>query len=168
MGIMRTAAVKGIIPAGNKVTELRSNLTRLMNECAIVLEERFGQEGLDALTEVFSRLGSQDAKSMKERLRLDNGLEDASDAWKVIGHMFGAKMNDTWKSEEYVEFDHPFCPQHSEFQKHNALYCDTVCLPYVKAVAEGIAPGISVGVVRKATKDSTCIKSLELEKPRSE
>ncbi|TXT57397.1 MAG: hypothetical protein BAJATHORv1_10098 [Candidatus Thorarchaeota archaeon] len=168
MGIMRTAAAKGLIPAGNKISELRGNLTRLMTESAKVLEERFGQEGLDALSEVFRRLGSEDAEAMKKRLGLEDGLKDASDAWKVIGHVFGAKMNATWKSDGYVEFDHPFCPQHAEFQKQGKLFCDTVCLPYVTAVAEGIAPEITVGVVRKATEDSTCIKSLKLENVPSE
>jgi len=49
MGIMKTAAVKGIIPASNKVGELRSNLVRLMTEMPIVLEERFGAAGLEAV-----------------------------------------------------------------------------------------------------------------------
>ena len=80
MGVMKTAAVKGIIPAGNKVSELRLNLMRLMTEMSIVLEERFGSEGLDAVSEIFRRLGEDDARTMKDRLGFGDTLKDAHDA----------------------------------------------------------------------------------------
>jgi hypothetical protein len=112
MGIMKTAAVKGIIPAGNKVSELRSNLGRLMTETAIVMEERFGKDGLDAVAEVFQ------------------------------------------------ETDHPYCPQHEGFIKKGKLFCESVCWPYVSAVAEGIAPGVKMEVPKPATMDATCTKAL--------
>ncbi len=160
MGIMRTAATKGIIPAGNKVSELRSNLTRLMSTMAEVLDERFGKEGLNAISEIFRRLGAQDASAMKERLGLGSSLKDAVDAWIVIGHVMGAKMKTNWTSENKVETTHPYCPQYEEFKKDGKLYCESVCLPYVGAVAEGIAPEIKMEVVRAANGDDTCIKAL--------
>jgi len=160
MGLMKTAAVKGIIPAGNKVSELRSNLGRLMIETAIVMEERFGKDGLDAVAEVFRRLGNEDAIAMKETLGLGNTLRDALDAWIVIGHVMGAKMKPRWISDNRVETDHPYCPQHEGFLKKGKLYCESLCWPYVSAVAEGIAPGVKMEVPKPATMDATCTKAL--------
>ncbi|MFW9919382.1 MAG: hypothetical protein ACFFED_07270 [Candidatus Thorarchaeota archaeon] len=162
MGLMRTAAIKGVIPAGNKVTELRDNLMRLMTTTAVVMEERFGQEGLDALAEVFRRLGSEDADAMKSRLGLGSTLKDALDAWLVIGHVMGSKIEVNWISENRVETDHPFCPQHSAFLKSGNLYCESVCYPYVEAVATGIAKGSKMEVPKPATKDGACTKAIIL------
>jgi hypothetical protein len=160
MGIMRTAAVKGLIPAGNKVTELRNNIIHLINETAIVLEEKLGEAGLDALSEVFKRLGFQDAKAMKERLGLGDTIQDSADAWSIIGHILGSKMNARWISEDRVEFDHLYCPQHEEFLKTNRIYCEKVCLPYVEAIAEGVSPDVKMEVVKMADTESTCIKAI--------
>ena len=106
MGVMKTAAVKGIIPAGSKVGELRSNLIRLMTEMPIVLEERFGAAGLEAVSEIFKRLGAEDATAMKDRLGFGDTLKDAHDAWIVIGHVMGSKMKAEWVSDDRVEFHH--------------------------------------------------------------
>ncbi len=157
---MRNAAVKGLIPPGNKVAELRMNLNRLMAEMASVLEERFGEKGLDAIAEIFRRLGEQDAAALKSRLNLGSSLKDAVDAWLVVGNVMGAKMVPRWVSDKRVETDHPFCPQYEAFKKRGKLYCEAVCLPYVSAVAEGVAPEVKMEVVRAATKDATCIKAL--------
>jgi len=54
MGVLKTAAVKGIIPAGNKVGELRSNMFRLITEMPLVLEERFEAELLEAVAEMIA------------------------------------------------------------------------------------------------------------------
>lgn len=160
MGIMRTAAVKGIIPAGNKVAELRSNIVRLINETALVLEERLGEEGLDALSEIFKRLGLQDAKDMKDRLGLGNGIHDSADAWSIIGNILGSKMKAHWISEDRAEFEHLFCPQYEEFLKTNRFYCENVCLPYVEAIAEGISPDVKMEVIKPADNESACIKAI--------
>ncbi|TFF91205.1 hypothetical protein EU545_05090 [Candidatus Thorarchaeota archaeon] len=160
MGIMKAAAVRGLIPAGNKVNELRDNLTRLMAEMGVVLEERFGQEGLDAISEIFRRLGEEDAKNMRERLGLGDTLSDAVDAWKVVGHVMGAKMEAQEISPDRVETTHPFCPQYEAFKDVGKLYCESVCLPYVRAIGEGIGKGVRMEVVRPADEESTCIKAL--------
>ncbi len=162
MGLMRTAAVKGIIPAGNKVTELRNNLMRLMTMTAVVMEERFGQDGLDAVAEVFRRLGEEDAKALKDRLGLDSALKDALDAWIVIGNIMGTKIETNWVSENHVETDHPFCPQHASFLEIGRLYCEPVCQPYVGAVATGIAQGSRMEVPRPATLEKACKKAIVL------
>ncbi len=163
MGLMKTAAVKGIIPPGNKVSELRSNLMRLMSTMAIVLDERFGNEGLEAVAEIFKRLGEEDAKALKEMLGLGTTLNDSADAWTVIGHVMGAKMKTRWISETRVETDHPVCPQYDAFMEGGKLYCESVCYPYVKAVGEGIGIGVKMEIVRAADKDGTCIKTLFTE-----
>ncbi|NWF97242.1 MAG: hypothetical protein HXY34_13980 [Candidatus Thorarchaeota archaeon] len=163
MGLMRSAAVKGLIPAGSKVTELRQNLIRLMSEMSTVLDERLGAQGLEAISEVFRRLGSQDAKTMSERLGLGSTLRDAVDAWLVIGHVMGARMVPKWVSKNRVETTHPFCPQYESFKARGKLYCGAVCLPYVGAVAEGICPGIRMEVVRPADENGTCVKALSLD-----
>jgi len=160
MGIKKTAATRGLIPAGNKVTELRGNLIRVMTEVPIVIEERFGQKGLDAVSEVFRRLGQEDAEAMKARLGLHDTLKDSLNAWKVIGPIMGARMEPHWVSKDRVEAFHPYCPQHEEFVAHGKVYCDVVCLPYMKALAEGVAPSVKMEVVRAATKDATCVKAL--------
>jgi hypothetical protein len=160
MGIMRTAAVKGLIPAGNKVSELRGNIIHLINEAALVLDEKLGEPGLEALSEVFRRLGHQDAKAMKERLGLGDGVKDSADAWSIIGHILGSKMEARWISEDRVEFDHLYCPQYEEFLKTNKMYCETVCLPYVEAIAEGISPDVKMEVVKTADEKSACIKAI--------
>ncbi|RDE13596.1 MAG: hypothetical protein C4K49_08425 [Candidatus Thorarchaeota archaeon] len=160
MGITKTAAVKGLIPAGNKVKELRGNLNRLMTEMPTVLEDRFGQAGLDAVAEIFRNLGAQDAATMKTRLGLGDTLRDSLDAWKVVGNVMGAKMVPKWVSETRVETNHPYCPQYEEFMKQGKLYCDSVCLPYVRAIAEGVSPKVKMEVVRAANKEATCIKAL--------
>lgn len=160
MGVMKTAAVKGIIPAGNKVGELRSNMFRLITEVPVVLEERFGSEGLEAVAEIFRRLGEQDASAMKERLGLGDALKDSVDAWVVIGHVMGSKMDVTWESENRAVANHPYCPQYDEFKKHGTIYCDSACLPYVGAVAEKIAPGVKMNLVRPADMSRTCTKAL--------
>lgn len=54
MGVMKTAAVKGLIPTGNKVGELRSNMFRLITEMPLVLEGRFEAEGLEAVAEMIA------------------------------------------------------------------------------------------------------------------
>jgi hypothetical protein len=164
MGLMKSAAVKGIIPAGNKVSELRSNLIRLMTEMAIVFEERFGEEGLEAVSEVFRRLGEEDAKAMKERLGLGSTVKDALEAWLVIGHVMGSKMEHRWIDEAHVETDHPFCPQWEAFREKGSLYCEAVCYPYVRAVAEGIAPGVQMEVPKPATTEGACTKAIVLGK----
>ncbi|MBN2228859.1 MAG: hypothetical protein JW779_04625 [Candidatus Thorarchaeota archaeon] len=160
MGVMKTAAVKGIIPSGNKVSELRSNLLRLITETSIVLDERFGSDGLQAIEEIFRRLGEEDAKAMKERLGFGNSLKDALDAWMVIGHIMGSKMEPTWVSEKRVEVSHSYCPQHEEFMKRGKLYCNQACLPYVGAIGEKIGLGVKMDVVRPADEKDTCIKAL--------
>jgi hypothetical protein len=160
MGIMRTAAVKGLIPPGYKVNELRSNIVRLINETAIVLEEELGEPGLDALSDVFRRLGFQDAKAMKERLRLGKKIADSADAWSIIGNILGSKMRANWTSEDRVEFEHLYCPQYEEFLKTNRIYCEKVCLPYVKAIAEGVSPEVKMEIIKAADEESTCIKAI--------
>jgi hypothetical protein len=157
---MKTAAVKGLIPAGNKVGELRSNLIRLITEMPIVLEERFGEEGLKAVAEIFRRLGEEDAVAMKERLGLGETLKDSVDAWIVIGHVMGSKMDVTWENENRAVADHPYCPQYEEFKKHGKIYCESACWPYVGAVAEKIAPGVKMDVVRPADMNQPCRKAL--------
>jgi hypothetical protein len=160
VGIMKIAAVKGMIPAGNKVSELRSNLVRLITEMPIVLNERFGEEGLNAVAEIFRRLGEQDAIAMKERLGLGESLKDAVDAWIVIGHVMGSKMDVTWESENRAVADHPFCPQYEEFKKHGKIYCEFACWPYVGAIGEKIAPGVKMEIVQPADMNRTCTKAL--------
>jgi hypothetical protein len=157
---MKTAVVKGIIPAGYKVSELRSNLMRLITEMSLVLEERFGSEGLETVAEIFRCLGEQDALLMKERLGLGDTLKDSVDAWIVIGHIMGSKMEVTWESENRVVADHPYCPQYDEFKKHGKIYCETACLPYVGAVGEKIAPGVKMELVQSADMVRTCKKAL--------
>ena len=159
---MKTAAVKGIIPAGNKVSELRSNLIRLMTEMSIVLDERFGPEGLEAISEIFRRLGEDDAKAMKNRLGFGDTLKDAHDAWMVIGHVMGSKMKAEWVSENRVEFHHLFCPQYNAFKGRGKLYCDSVCLPYVSAVG-AMGKGVVTDVVKAADEAGPCIKGLSIK-----
>ena len=162
MGVMKTAAVKGIIPAGNKVSELRSNLMRLMTEMSVVLEERFGTEGLEAISEIFRRLGEEDAKAMQERLGFGNTLKDAHDAWMVIGHIMGSKMRAEWISENRVEFHHLYCPQYDAFKERGKLYCDSVCLPYVSAVGR-IGDDVETDVVKPADENGPCAKGLSIK-----
>jgi hypothetical protein len=160
LGIMKTAAVKGIIPAGNKVSELRSNLLRLITETSIVLDERFGAAGLDAVTEIFRRLGEEDARTMKGRLGLGDSLKDSLDAWLVIGHIMGSKMKSDWISDTRVEVSHSYCPQYEEFMRHGKLYCASACLPYVAAVGENIGTGVTMDVVKAADENAPCVKAL--------
>jgi hypothetical protein len=162
LGLMKAAAVKGLIPAGNKVGELRSNLLRLITETSVVLDERFGPAGLEAVSEIFQRLGEEDAKTMKERLGFGNTLKDALDAWLVIGHIMGSKMEPNWVSENRVEVSHSYCPQHEEFLKRGNLYCTAACLPYVGAIAQDIGKGVKMDVVRAADENAPCIKALSV------
>ncbi|TFG34383.1 hypothetical protein EU527_03490 [Candidatus Thorarchaeota archaeon] len=162
MGIMKTAAVKGMIPAGNKVGELRSNILRLINETAVVLEERFGAAGLEAVEEIFRRLGENDADLMKERLGFGDTLKDSLDAWLVIGHILGSKMEPKWVSEKRVEVRHSYCPQHEEFMKHGKLFCTQACLPYVGAIGEKIGKDVKMDVVHAADENGPCIKALSI------
>jgi hypothetical protein len=157
---MKTAAVKGIIPAGNKVNELRSNVLRLISETSIVLDERFGAEGLEAIAEIFRRLGEEDAKAMKERLGFGDTLQDSLDAWLVIGHIMGSRMEPNWVSQDRVEVSHSYCPQHEQFLKRGKLYCTQACLPYVGAVGENVGKGVKMEVVRAADEKAPCIKAL--------
>jgi hypothetical protein len=163
LGLLKTAAVKGIIPAGNKVRELRSNLLRLVTRTATVMEERFGPAGRDAVAEIFRRLGEEDAKTMKEQLDLGDTLQDSLDAWLVIGHMFGSRMAPKWVSENHVDVSHSYCPQHEELVKNGKLYCIDACLPYVGAVGENIGKGVKMNVVRAADEHAPCIKSLSIQ-----
>ncbi|MBY8996203.1 MAG: hypothetical protein KGD60_00630 [Candidatus Thorarchaeota archaeon] len=160
MGIMKTAAVKGMIPAGNKVGELRSNLFRLITEMPFVLEDRFGAEGFDTVAEIFKRLGEQDATAMKKHLGLGDTLKDSVDAWIIIGHIMGSEMDVTWESENRAVANHPYCPQYEEFKKHGKIYCESACWPYVGAVAEKIAPGVKMEIVQQAEMGRTCTKAL--------
>ncbi len=162
MGIMKTAAVKGIIPSGNKVGELRTNLARLTTEMPIVLEERFGSAGLEAVSEIFKRLGTEDAKLMKDRLGFGDTLKDSHDAWVVIGHIMGAKMKADWISEKRVEFHHLYCPQYEAFKERGKLYCDSVCLPYVSAIGT-IGTGVKTDVVKPADENGPCVKGLSIK-----
>jgi hypothetical protein len=161
MGVMKTAAVKGIIPAGNKVSELRSNLLRLITELPLVLEERFGQEGLDAVLEIFRRLGEEDGIAMKERLGFGNSLQDSVDAWKVIGHIMGSKMEIEMQGDDRAVATHSFCPQYEMFKDQDKLhFCEYACWPYVSKVAEGIAPGVTMEIVQEADNERACTKAL--------
>ena len=160
MGLMKTAAVKGFIPAVFKVGELRSNLLRLISEMPIVLEERFGDAGLEAVAEIFRRLGEQDAVIMRERLGLGDTLKDAMDAWIIISHIMGSKMDVTWDGDHRAVADHPFCPQYEKYKEHGTLYCESACWPYVRAVGESIAPGVKMEMVRPADMNRACTKAL--------
>lgn len=165
MGLMKSAAVKGIIPAGNKVSELRTNLLRLITEIPLVLEERFGQEGLEAVSEIFQRLGREDAKFMKNRLGFGDDLQDSVDAWKVIGHIMGSKMEIQLESEDRAVATHSFCPQYEVFKEEGKLhYCEYACWPYVGKVAEGIAPGVKMKIVNEADNLNACTKALVMTK----
>ena len=160
MGFMKTAAVKGIIPPGNKVGELRSNIVRLINETSAILEKRFGAVGLEAVEEIFGRLGEEDAKTMKTRLGFGDTLKDSLDAWLVIANIMGSKMVPNWISENRVEVSHSYCPQYEEFLKHGKLFCTHACLPYVGAVGENIGKGVKMEVVRAADENAPCVKAL--------
>ncbi len=157
---MKTAAVRGLIPSGNKVSELRSNIVRLINETSTVLEERFGPTGLEAIEDIFRRLGEKDALLMKDRLGFGDTLKDSLDSWLVIGHIMGSRMEPNWVSEKRVEVSHSYCPQHEEFMKHGKLYCTQACLPYVGTIAEKIGKDVKMDVVRAADENGTCIKAL--------
>jgi hypothetical protein len=167
MGLMKTAVVKGIIPAGNKVNELRSNLFRLITEIPFALDERYGAEGLEAVVEIFRKLGEEDALAMKERLGLGDTLKDAVDAWIIIGRIMGSKMNVTWENDNRAVANHPFCPQYESFKKHGRLYCESACWPYVGTVAERIAPGVKMEIVRPANMSQTCTKALVFTPPKA-
>ncbi|MFX1415440.1 MAG: hypothetical protein ACFFC0_01460 [Promethearchaeota archaeon] len=160
MGIVRMAATRGIIPAGMKVSELRSMVVRLTTETARVLDERFGNEGLEAASEIFRRLGEEDAQTLSERLSLGISVRDAMDAWQVLANIMGAKAHVRWVSETRGEVDHSFCPQYEGFKKHRNIYCEHACLPYVKAVAEGIGKGVKMEVMRPADSEGECVKAL--------
>ncbi len=131
-----------------------------MAETARVLDERFGSAGLEAFAEVFRRLGDEDAHALTKMLGLGTTIRDAVDAWLVIGNLMGASMTVTWLSPSHAETRHPYCPQYEAFKKHGRLYCDSVCIPYVQSVAEGIAPGIRLEVTTPADMDHTCSKAL--------
>jgi hypothetical protein len=163
MGVMKTAAVKGIIPSGSKVSELRSNLMRLMTEMPIVLEERFGEAGLKSVAEIFERLGEEDATAMKDRLGFGNTLRDSHDAWVVVGHIMGAKMNAEWVSDDRIEFPHQPCPQYEAFKKRGKPYCDSVRLSYVSAVGK-TGDSVETDVVKAADDTGPCIKGLSISK----
>ncbi|MFW9768380.1 MAG: L-2-amino-thiazoline-4-carboxylic acid hydrolase [Candidatus Thorarchaeota archaeon] len=166
MGLMKTAAVKGIIPSGNKVNELRTNLLRLITEVPLVLEERFGKEGLEAVSEIFRRLGMEDARLMKDRLGFEDDLQDSVDSWRVIGHIMGSKMEIQTEGEDRAVATHSFCPQYAMFKEKGKLhYCEFACWPYVGKVAEGIAPGVTMEIVQKADNDNPCTKALVMTKP---
>jgi hypothetical protein len=150
MGLMRKAATKGIIPAGMKVSELRSMIVRLITEVTSVLDERFGQEGLEAVSEIFQRLGREDAEALKDRLSLGESVSDAMDSWLVLGHILGSKMHVRWVSETRVEADHSYCPQYVSFKSRGNLYCEHACWPYVGAVGEGIGERVKMEIVRPA------------------
>ncbi len=160
MGILKTMAVKGIIPGGNKIKELRSNLFRLITEMPFVLEGRFGAEGLEALSEIFQHLGEQDAVAITNQLGLDKTLKDAVDAWVLIGHIMGSKMVVTWESENRAITDHPYCPQYEEFKKRGKIYCEYSCWPYVGTVGTLIAPGVKMEILRPADMNRSCRKAL--------
>ncbi|MHA1246662.1 MAG: hypothetical protein ACTSPE_04990 [Candidatus Thorarchaeota archaeon] len=168
MGIMKAAAVRGLIPAGNKVTELRSDLFRLMYEMAEVLEEKYGREGLETAAEVFARLGAQDGELMKSRLGLGDTLHDALDAWVIVGNIMGAKIKPRWVSDMHVETEHPYCPQHEVFVERGKIYCEHVCLPYVNTLAKTICPAVEPEVVRAANMDHACVKALMLPEEKAE
>ncbi|MGY5876039.1 MAG: hypothetical protein RTU30_09855 [Candidatus Thorarchaeota archaeon] len=168
MGIMRSAAVKGIIPPGNKVTELRENIYNIMVVTPKVLEEQLGQQGLDALSEVARQLGNSTAEELKGRLGFGETLKDSADSWKVLGHVLGTKMSERWITEDRVEFDHEYCPQHEAFVKSGKLYCDTMCLPLMEALASGVAPRVKMELVRAADEKDACIKGLVFTYSESE
>ncbi len=160
MGLARKLAVRGMIPSPMKVAEIRDNLYRLMTELAVVLDERFGEAGRDAVAEVFRRLGTEDAGLLRERLELGDSLQDALDAWLVVGGLMGAKIRVRWVNDSRVETEHPYCPQHAAFVKRGSVYCDTVCLPYVEALAKGISHRVRMDVVVPADMSHTCTKAL--------
>ncbi|MHA1772443.1 MAG: hypothetical protein ACTSYL_11795 [Candidatus Thorarchaeota archaeon] len=160
MGLTKLAATHGLIPCGNKLKEVSNNLYRLMTTMAEVLEERYGEDGLAVVSDIFRRLGAEDATALKARLGLGDTIDDATDAWIVIGNVMGAKMRVRRQSPSRVETDHPYCPQHESFVKHGKLYCDSVCLPYVSALAKGIAPTVDTEVIRPADMKHTCTKAL--------
>ncbi len=161
MGVMKTAAVRGIIPSRYKLDELRSNLLRLISETCLVLEERYEKDGLAIVSEIFQRLGEQDAIIMKDKLGLGETLQDSVDAWKVIGHIMGSKMEINYDNQNRAVADHSLCPQYELFKKIGKLhYCEFACLPYVAAVAENLVPGVKMEVVRAADNNSACTKAL--------
>ncbi|MFW9974896.1 MAG: hypothetical protein ACFFDQ_06510 [Candidatus Thorarchaeota archaeon] len=160
MGILKTMAVKGIIPAGNKVKELRINLFRLITEMPFVLEKRFGAGGLDAISEIFQHLGEQDAITITNQLGLGKTLKDAVDAWVLIGHIMESKMNVTWENDNRAITEHPYCPQYEEFKKKGKLYCEYTCWPYVGTVGAMIAPGVKMEILRPADMNKSCRKAL--------
>ncbi len=160
MGLMRTAAVRGIIPARNKAKELLEHIVRVTTKTAQVLEDRFGEEGLQAASEIFRQLGEEDAQKMKQRLGLGDRLMDALDAWLVLGHLMGLKIEVFWIDENRVETDHSFCSQHSAFVEGGKIYCENVCWPYVEAIAKGVADGVSMDIVRAADVNNACRKAI--------
>lgn len=161
-------AVKGIIPSGNKVNELRSNLFRLITEMSYVLERRFGAEGLETTSEIFQHLGEQDAATIKNQLGLGETLRDAVDAWILIGHIMGSKLDVTWDGENRAVTDHPYCPQYEEFKKKGKLYCESACWPYVSTIGETIAPGVKMEIVRPADMNRSCTKALVFKPSKNE
>jgi len=164
MGLTRTLAVRGLVPSRFIVGEIRNNLYRLMTEVATTLERHQGDDGLALVAEMFRNLGREDAKSIKTRLGLGETIRDALDAWLVVGRLMGAKIQPRWIGPDRVETDHPYCPQHEIFVQSGRLFCESVCLPYVEALATGVAPEVEMEVVRPATMERACTKALVIRR----
>ncbi len=163
MGLTKMAAVRGLIPCGNKLSEVSNNLYRLMTTMSDILEKRLGPEGLSIVSDIFRQLGTEDAAALKTRLGLGDSIDDALDAWLVVGNVMGAKMKARRESPTRIVTEHPYCPQHESFLKHGKLFCDAVCIPYVSALAEGVAPGVKTEVIIPADMEHTCTKALVVQ-----
>ncbi len=117
------------------------------------------------MAEIFRRLGSEDAVTMKKRIGFGSTFQDSVDAWKVIGHIMGSEMEVEIEGEDRAVATHSFCPQYEMFKDKNKLhYCESACWPYVGEIAEGIAPGVKMEILREADSEGACTKVLIVEK----
>jgi len=160
VNIKRFFAKHGLITNGVRFNIVSESFYKLMVGVADLLTERLGDEGEHLLVNLMEKFGAEDGKKLKEELNLGDSLEDAADAWLIMGNVFKVKMIAKKLNKNEIEFHHPYCPMWNFFKSKGKIYCKTLCLPYVESFAKAVSPNIEMVIVQPPTEENTCIKKL--------
>ncbi|MHA1606674.1 MAG: hypothetical protein ACTSWP_03900 [Candidatus Freyarchaeota archaeon] len=163
MKVAKMLALFNLLPGGVKLKLVQESLMNAIADLTNEVIDRFGEEGRKALVAVFERQGKEQARVLRERLGVGDGLKDVAEAWRIAGNLTGMKMRCEAEGENTYRFIHIYCPLYEAFKgKDNP--CSTICFPMVKAMALEVSPNVDVKLVKPPTPDSTCVKTVTLKR----
>src|SRR5262245_22291066 len=92
-------------------------------------------------------LGMELAEDLRRELGMGDSLADADAAWAIGCQAFGLRYARS-ESDGVITYDHTGCELHAFYAAKGECHCETICLPMVRSVTEGLAPSVMMTIDR--------------------